>query len=618
MNKLRVLSVLMILSVALFTFGCGGGGGSSASVEKDVVGITRTLNEFVAAARAGDKARLESLLASPGSYYLIIEDFGEDIFDPTDNESYEFYVNEEYIEQYSNDLAYVKAYYVLSTSETLWIDFALVREDGRWVIDEIMLDSPPDDSHYEPVGPTPLPSEFVVASFNPIDSGIEKIYAVEDGAGDASTTRLISSYGSGWYDSSSGITFHEFYEMYEEVGGASYEGFVPSNLIESGASLRKSLIDVFSKKINNVVASRRFSIRAQTEPMVAVYFGYDSSNALWLQMLDSSNIVVFNNGEPLKLFEPSHPYGTTRTLTYPFTVEGVTTNTSLTIEIGSPETLVTPLQTYTAVPVTYTDVDETYGAGSKWVQYFASGIGEVGYYDYDTLTSTTIFEKDLLLTRFNGDGSLNERNDPIITNTDTYLGAYQAGDTITAKQVTISGGTDPRVIQWYDPGTGAEVLLEGLSIDSNGAIIGTLAGTPALGTYKSRVMVKDKYGRYSARFFSIEVTDGSSGAATIEFSPGIPSTGTVGGPVGEGYFVMINSSSVPYSSYSFFVEKLSPSDPTSFDAIADIGVYDVEGYAKLSVYGLSDGVVTFRVNATDGSNSYSSADITIEFSSSGF
>ncbi|NLF96593.1 MAG: hypothetical protein GX569_07635, partial [Candidatus Riflebacteria bacterium] len=329
MNKLRVLSVLVILAITLVAAGCGGGGARSVEIDKDVVGITSTLNNFIAAARSGDKATLQSLLASPSESYLIVKDFGVDITDPDDNQSYEFYVNPDLIAQTSADQAYVYAYYLLHSGEPLWLYFNMVREEGRWVIEEMKEKAPEAGGYVQPIEPTPItpvtPSDFVIASFNPMDSNIDKIFAIEDNAGNASSTRLITSYTEPWLDSDTGISFAELVEMYEEPDGESYQGFVPSDLIPNQRSIRNSLPHAISRTVASKLRSSRFSLRGQLEdPNVSVYYGFDSSGAMWLKLVDSVSIVMFNNNMPIKLFEPSHPYGTTRTVNFPYEVDGFT------------------------------------------------------------------------------------------------------------------------------------------------------------------------------------------------------------------------------------------------------------------------------------------------------
>jgi len=618
MKKIRLLSVLVILILTLIAAGCGGGGGArSVEIDKDVVGITSTLNNFIAAARSGDQAALQSLLASPGEYYLFVKDFGKDINDPNDNATYTFYVDQELINQPSSDLAHVYAYYIQYSGEPLWLYFRMVREDGRWVIEQMLNEAPKSGGYVQPVGPVSpeIPSQFIIASYNPMDSNIDKIYAIEDNAGRASATRLITSYTEPWLDSDTGIMFAELIEMYEEPDGASYQGFVPSGLIPNQSSVRNSLPRAISRAVASNLRSSRFSLRGQLEdPYLSVYYGFDSSGAMWLKLIDSSSTVIFNDNKPIKLFEPSHPYGTTRTITYLTDIDGMVFSSTITISIGFPTSFTTPLKTYTAVPVTFTDVDDETGEGSKWIEYLVPAVGEVGYDDYETVTSTAPIERDLLLTRFNGDGSLNERNDPIITNTDTDLGSYAYGESILSKQVTVTGGTAPLVIQWYDAGLGPEMLLEGIGISPIGVISGYIAGTPALGTYSSRVMVKDKYGRYSAKYFTITVEDGGVTGAAVSFSPSVAAELPIS--TSYEYTVLVNGVSVPYNSYTF---SISP-DPSTFSSTASVGVYpttsrDDTSPAMLSIYGFDPGMITFTVTATSVANEFSSDPITISFGS---
>jgi len=493
----------------------------------------------------------------------------------------------------------------------------MVREDGRWVIEQMLNEAPKSGGYVQPVEPVSpeIPSQFIIASYNPMDSSIDKIYALEDGTGRVQTTRLITSYTEPWLDSETGINFAEVVEMFEEPDGASYQGLVPADLIPSSPSVRPNLPSSIAKTVASKLRGSRFSLRGQLEdPYISVYYGFDSSGAMWLKFVDSNSMAVFNDNKPIKLFEPSHAYGTTRTVAFPYVVDGMTFNSTITINIGFPTTFETPLKTYTAVPVTFTDVDDETGEGSKWIEYLVPAVGEVGYDDFETVTSTTPIEKDRLLTRFNGDGSLNERNDPIITNTDTDLGSYAYNESILSKQVTVTGGTAPLVIQWYDAGLGPEMLLEGIGISPIGVISGYIAGTPALGTYSSRVMVKDKYGRYSAKYFTITVEDGGVTGAAVSFSPSVAAELPIS--TSYEYTVLVNGVSVPYNSYTF---SISP-DPSTFSSPASVGVYpttsgDDTSPAMLSIYGFDPGMITFTVTATSVANEFSSDPITISFGS---
>lgn len=575
----------MILMVSLLALGCGGGGASSVPVEKDVVGITRTLNDFMAAARSNDQAKLQSLMAAPIEYYLMVKDFGPDITNPDDNQSYEFYVNSDLIDQPSSDLAHVYAYYMLHSGEPYWLYFKMMREDGRWVIEEMANQAPESGGYVEPIVPTPVTStEFVAASYNPLDNSIERIFATEDGSYNALPTRMVTSYGSPY--SENGITFYEVYETYVEPGDAMYEGFVPS--VVSRRSLASSMV----ASVKHNLRSSRFSLRAQTEPEIYVYYGLDSEGAFWMKMVESTSSMVFNDGAPVKLFEKSHPFGTKRTISYPYTVGGTAFAITITIDIGSPvANFATPLQTYTVVPLTFSSVDSEFPAeGDKWVEYHAAGIGEVGFDYFDTPTSASPSEIERLLTRFNSDGSINQRNDPIITNSSNYLGSYIAGQDITTTQVTASGGTAPLLFRWHDPGTGPEFLLEGIHLTSAGVISGYIAGNPPAGTgFSGNVEVVDKYGRRTYKPFTVDIETSTLGVVT--FSP-------VMGPVTVNTklssYLMLENTSVLKADYSFTLLDVFPVEAEGYITITE----DVSGYAIIEVEGYQTGAtINFKVRA---------------------
>jgi hypothetical protein len=500
----------MVLMVSLVALGCGGGGASSVPVEKDVVGITRTLNDFMAASRTNDQEKLQSVLAAPIEYYLMVKDFGEDITNPNDNKEYEFYVTSDLIDQPSSDLAHVYAYYMLHSGQPYWLYFRMVREDGRWVIEEMANKAPQAGGYVQPIVPTPPPTppaadEFVAASYSKLDGGIRKIFALEDSFGKVLPLRMDTSYLSPYLEN--GITFYELYETYGDAINPDYEGFVPS------ATSRRSLASNIVNRVKRNLRGSRLSLRAQTEPEIFVHYGLDSEGAFWMRMVESTSMMIFNNGQPIKLFEKSHPFGTSRSLSYPYTVDGIPFKIDITINIGNPVTgFMTPLQGYAAVPLTFNTIDSEFGEGDKWVEYYALGIGEVGYDYFDTPTSAQPSEIERLLTRFNSDGSLNQRNDPVITNTDTFLGSYNVGDTITPMQVTSSGGVAPYEFRWHSDESKLYSMPPGVTLSRNGVISGTAPGSGAGETFYGKVEVVDKYFRHTYKEFSIEslVSEGGS------------------------------------------------------------------------------------------------------------
>lgn len=590
MYKIKTISVLMVLMVSLLALGCGGGGASSVPVEKDVVGITRTLNDFMAASRTNDQEKLQSVLAAPIEYYLMVKDFGEDITNPNDNKEYEFYVTSDLIDQPSSDLAHVYAYYMLHSGQPYWLYFRMVREDGRWVIEEMTNKAPQAGGYVQPIVPTPQPAaEFVAASYSKLDGGIRKIFALEDSFGKVLPLRMDTSYLSPYLEN--GITFYELYEIYVEPSEPGYEGFVPS------ATSRRSLASSIVNRVKRNLRGSRLSLRAQTappvEPEIFVHYGLDSEGAFWMRMVESTSMMIFNNGQPLKLFEKSHPFGTSRSVAYPYTVDGTPFQIDITINIGNPVTgFFTPLQTYTAVPLTFTSVDSEFPAeGDKWVEYYALGIGEVGYDYFDTPTSAQPSEIERLLTRFNSDGSLNQRNDPVITNTNTFLGSYNVGDTITPMQVSTSGGVAPYLIRWYFDGYTMHSMPSGVTLSPAGVIAGTAPGSGAGETFVGKIEVVDKYFRHTYKEFSLESLAGTFGV--VSFLPALSNVPVSAALEAE---IRLEGATVPMDNYNFEFLEVSPVGAgtyLTFYRNPDTGI------AWISIYGYQDGVVmNFKVKAT--------------------
>jgi hypothetical protein len=148
-------------------------------------------------------------------------------------------------------------------------------------------------------------------------------------------------------------------------------------------------------------------------------------------------------------------------------------------------------------------VDRDTGEGEKWVEYLAAGIGEVGYDSFETLTSAAPIEIERLLTRFNSSGSINERNDPVITNTNTYLGSFNVGDPISPVQVNASGGTGPYQFRWHYDGFMTHNLI-GVNLSLAGVLQGIAEGSGAGENFTGKVEVVDKYYRHTYKEFSYD------------------------------------------------------------------------------------------------------------------
>lgn len=579
MKKIAILSVLMFVTIALLLTGCGGGGSSSTPVEKDVVGITSTLNEFMAAARARDQVKMESLLTAPSENYLIIKDFGADLNDPDDNVAHSFFVSPDYISQPSEDIAFVKASYLLHSGEYLWLEFSMVRDQGRWMIDDIEMSVEPGSDSPPIVSP-----EFVASSYYQLKSDIHKVFSIEDSVGNASTSRQISGYGDGFLED--GITFYEVFEDILEPGSGDYEGFVPA---KSRRSLHGALL--------GSIQSSGLSLRAQTDPIRAtgstVYYGMDSQGAFWLKTYDSNGLVLINNGDPIKIFEPSHAYGEKRVISVPWQVSAFHHNATITIDIGFPVSgFATPLRTYTAVPVTFTTVvDVPSGDSGKWVGYFVSGVGEVAYDGYESIGDSQPVTRNRLLTRYSSDGVLNERNDPIIT-TGTSLGSYLPGQAITPVQFAQTGGYAPFLYRMYSGTLPADLILT-----DTGLLSGNIAAGAATGQQFFAIEVVDKYGRHSNKEFVIDIV-APAPIGVITFSPALS---TVDFETALESFILFEGTSGLFDNYDFEVLEVAPAGAVSY--ITPYKEVSESNVAKISIWGYQAGVtINFKLKATHRSS----------------
>jgi hypothetical protein len=292
------------------------------------------------------------------------------------------------------------------------------------------------------------------------------------------------------------------------------------------------------------------------------------------------------------LFEPSHAYGETRVIPYSITYDGIyTDNWTMTIQIGELDySFVTPLQTYPVVPVTYTDVYDETGDGAKWIEYLASEIGEVGYDNFDTLTSTTASETNRLLTRYNSSRTINDRNDPYITNYPTHLGAFYDGQAIPSIQMTSSGGLAPFLYRWYY----TSGPFPGLTLTRDGLLSGSIADNPALGEgYQLVIEVVDKYNRHSHKTFTLDIVSNTGPVGVVSFAQPLPAIVPYKFAAEE--YILVEGASVAYAAYTWEVLE-----PSSVETETYVTVYEdpESGLARISIYGYAPGaVMSFRIRA---------------------
>lgn len=492
MTKIRFISVLLLISLFAVLTGCGGGGGgSSTPVEKDVTGITSTLNGYLASLRASDPAAAAKFFAStaptsPGSVHtILIKDFGITLGDETESSiSYNFLVYPEDIVQPSNEIAFVKATYTLHSGARIIIRFSLVKESGVWLIDNMEVETTTDsESHANP-------GAFVTKNFYPLQENITRLFALTDGSDAALTDRIYESFSSSYTDSGTGIVFYELSETETVPGNADYEGAPApsSSMRNSGRSLRANTAPFFYDASS-------------------IYFGYDSAGALWMKTPES------NYGVPFKLLESSHAYGSSREIgIFWYDDDEIMQTGTVTVNIGYPTNFPTPLQSYTVVPLTFLTTWSNGANQHKWVLHLASGIGTVGADHFTAPSSIIPAAKERIMQRFSSDLSLNQRNDPAIS-TAVNLGSYYDGQTIASVQLTSTGGTAPYTYSLDS----SSFVGTGITMTSSGSIAGSIAGTPPLGDHTTVIKVVDKFGRHSTRTFSMTVVSAPV-VYTVSFS----------------------------------------------------------------------------------------------------
>jgi len=396
MTKTRLMAFL-VLSVTLIC-GClgGGGGGGTPAFEKDVAGITATLNRFAEALRTSDPAASGVFAQSTGTSetakVLYVKDFGDDLSNPEDNQTWEFRVNPADITQPAPDTAIVKASKVMSSGTTLWLIFSMLKEEGAWKIQSINIEE------------ISL-SSLITANYFPIVPGNRMVYRSAYQGG--STSLYSREYSSSEIYQADGVTYHR-------VVTSGY-----------GANLRSAaqLADGGS------------------------YYGKTANGEIW------GYDPYINGGLPYRLLKAVYALGEKDVIVEKYSETEVYTTT---ITIGSQmKPLVTPLRTFMTLPVTqeesytYNGVAGTHTA----ILYFAEGVGLVGQERFGH-GSTVPESTDLLYERLvNG---VVDSNNPAISAPATSQNVV-VGQSMVPVQFSVNGGTAP--ITWELSGAPSGVTL---------------------------------------------------------------------------------------------------------------------------------------------------------------
>ncbi len=399
MTKTRLMAFL-VLSVTLIC-GCmgGGGGGGTPVFEKDVAGITTTLNRFAESLRTGDPTSSGIFAQTTGTSettkILYVKDFGADLNNPNDNQTWEFRVNPADITQPAPDTAIVKASKVMSTGNTLWLIFSMLKEEGQWKIQGITI---------QETGVTTL----VSASYFPIVPGNRMTYYGTNQGGYSISSREYSST-----------------ETYQYEGVTYYRSVSPGY----GANLRQSGLT----GIGSYFANRQGEI-----------WTYDR---------------FVNGGVPYRLLKASYAPGEKEVIVQKY---GESETSTMTLTMGSQmRQLVTPLRAFMALPVTQESSHAGYGSAPAThtsILYFVEGVGLVGQEMFEPGT-TTISYAEYLYERLVG--GIVESNNPAVTSSAGNTQNVVIGQSMVPVQFNVTGGTPPYTWSVNDGPTGLSISSNG-------------------------------------------------------------------------------------------------------------------------------------------------------------
>jgi hypothetical protein len=461
--------VLIAAFVSILFVGClGSGGKSAAPAVKDLAAINATVRGFMNSIVQKDESGINKYLAGSTTeieeysessiHTLMVYDFGEDINDPDDNVSYPFTVNESDIEQPTENTAIVKAFYRQNSGEPLWLTFLLIKDSGYWFIETIKI------------------TESIHSS-GPTNFDTERYFSIIPGA----SHEFAMFYEDVLSDDSSSFTWGE--TPVEKEGMSFYEHMdSDSNIGEN----RKNLL----------------SLRADggmpiLEPNSGNLFLSIQESGLWAY---GEGI---NGNQPFKMLEASHPFNSEYSFAitwedlYRQTLSGICV-----IHIGNPTNLETGLQTYSAVPLTFTltHSNESEEVSQKWRIWLAYDVGVVGTDEfYQHTDSVPVFYDRIISRTVHGQTTTNV---PEITT--TVLPDVIVESTMSSIAFTVSGGTGP--FRW----SMLNSSLPSGEYEFNSSD-GTLSGHPqTVGQFSFAILVEDKYGRSNSNTFSLTAVESGS------------------------------------------------------------------------------------------------------------
>jgi hypothetical protein len=435
-----------------------GGGGSPAPVSKDVDGINATISGFMSSIAAKDSKTAGKYLAASSEdhydssvYTLMVSDFGDDIYDPDDNNEYEFTVYASDIIQPTDSIATVKASYQMSGGEPLVITFYLIKENGVWYIETIQT----LDHHSYETG------SFVTANYFPV--------------------KPSTSY-----------TFTPFYNNVVEP--YTYT----SSFSEETQTIDGKVFYSFVDEYHNEPSS----IRAYGAPP---FFG-DSGQPMAFSMQNDglwAYSSYTNNGQPYKILEASHAFNSNYSflVTWSDYYNEVQYTGTCTVNIGSLQSLETGLGNISAVPLTFTTTAMVEGRqeSHKWKLWLSYAIGPVGTDEFETSTDAQPIYYERLLKWYNGQDWI--ENFPVFK-------TFEVADQNIGTEVNITfsamGGVTP-----YGWDIANSTLPSEFSFATDTA---TLSGMPqTVGSFTFDIMVKDKYLRVASQTYTMEVYPEGSG-----------------------------------------------------------------------------------------------------------
>ncbi|GAB4276309.1 MAG: hypothetical protein Kow0029_18140 [Candidatus Rifleibacteriota bacterium] len=549
----KITGLILFSSLLFIALGCSGGSGSPSAPRVDTVGITTTLAGFMQSVKTGNgdtflSPRMKELAQTSGGIHtLIVNDFGEDINNPDDNNSYEFTIPEDGIVQYTDSEA--RAYAIRNTStQQLRIDFILEKIGDQWYIASIEYTAPPL-GYVTAARLVPLRKNNEWRSIMiPIDSGSTLSYP----------TMIIGAITSDPVPDNSRNIYTVSYSYQEteyNFNLANYSSTIAAlKTTDSWAILKNLYSAVFPTSRKD---TRAGIIDLFTQPDTGTMeLGYSTDLGFY-----QHGTPYFNSGKPVKILDPTATVGDIATETVQVQWnDGSTYQVFMASRLARKITVNTFAGSFEAYQIdSYARFLNSVPSDSNlemyWSRLYSVDTGEVAAVEWDR-NGNPAYIYLLYSATVNGrsisplDNGTTPINSGLVMYSDSALPSATAGQPYS--QQIVSGGSSPythTVLSGQPP--------SGFSIDSAGYFVGTPTSAQ-VGNYSFTVEITDATGKKGSATYSFIID--SSGTTTTGSALAFTTTTPPSATIGQSYNATLATGGTPPYTFSLASGQTLPAN----------------------------------------------------------